>query len=199
MPYISVLCSRVRDSSLFTDYHVPVLHLMILLAASVCLLALKAYGQGGLTQSFFPASIPLAVRTPYLSTWHNATSGQLPLSSSSPVFWTQQVCSHYTDFPSCPLLKHDLGDYGVDWQHQGGQHLLFLARSWCPAKRPERHDTGHERADYSNSIHIRDGGRPDECYCYISVPYRGELIYRFCPPSIYLSCASLWIDRKSVV
>ena len=52
-----------------------------------------AYGQRGTVQTLFPASIPLAVRTPYLSTWQNATDGQPPLSSSWPVFWTQQVRS----------------------------------------------------------------------------------------------------------
>ena len=68
---------------------------MLLVGFSISLLALKAYGQRGIVQTFFPASIPLAVRSPYLSTWHNATSGQPPLSSSSPVFVNQAVRSHY--------------------------------------------------------------------------------------------------------
>ena len=67
---------------------------MLLYVLSVVLIAAPlVYGQRGTTQTFFPASIPLAVRTPYLSTWQNATDGQPPLSSSWPVFWTQRVRS----------------------------------------------------------------------------------------------------------
>ena len=65
---------------------------MLLYTFSVILnVVLLAYGQRSTVQTFFPASIPLAVRTPYLSTWHNAADGQPPLSVSSPVFWTQKV------------------------------------------------------------------------------------------------------------
>ena len=160
---------------------------MLLLAASISLLALKAYGQRGLVQTFFPASIPLAVRTPYLSTWHNATSGQHPLTSSSPVFWTQQVRSRYPIHISHRILKHDLGDYGVDWQHQGGQHLLFLARSRCTSEQPEGYNTAYECAGHTNSIYICDDGGSDECHCHISVPYRGESI---CP-----SCVQIFTDH----
>ncbi len=37
--------------------------------------------------SFTPASIPLAVRSPYMSVWYNNTNGSLPLSESLPIFW----------------------------------------------------------------------------------------------------------------
>ncbi|TFK86748.1 hypothetical protein K466DRAFT_492211 [Polyporus arcularius HHB13444] len=38
-------------------------------------------------RSFFPSSIPLAVRSPYLSVWYNSAAGTQPLSSSWPLFW----------------------------------------------------------------------------------------------------------------
>lgn len=46
--------------------------------------------------SFTPASIPLAVRSPYMSAWYNNTNGSLPLSQSLPVFWGIQVCYIHT-------------------------------------------------------------------------------------------------------
>ncbi|EIW62872.1 uncharacterized protein TRAVEDRAFT_99158, partial [Trametes versicolor FP-101664 SS1] len=36
------------------------------------------------------ASIPLAVRSPYMSVWYNNTNGSLPLSESLPIFWGLQ-------------------------------------------------------------------------------------------------------------
>ncbi|KAL1946009.1 hypothetical protein VTO73DRAFT_2011 [Trametes versicolor] len=40
--------------------------------------------------NFSPASIPLAVRSPYMSVWYNNTNGSLPLSESLPIFWGLQ-------------------------------------------------------------------------------------------------------------
>ncbi|KAL1944830.1 hypothetical protein VTO73DRAFT_2450 [Trametes versicolor] len=40
-------------------------------------------------QMFFPASIPLANRSPYLSAWYTSTNGSQPLTQSWPVFWDQ--------------------------------------------------------------------------------------------------------------
>ncbi|KAH9942534.1 uncharacterized protein BXZ73DRAFT_41320 [Epithele typhae] len=39
--------------------------------------------------SFTPASIPLAVRAPYVNAWQISTNGSAPLSSSWPKFWSQ--------------------------------------------------------------------------------------------------------------
>ena len=41
---------------------------------------------------FNPASIPLAVRSPYLNTWIIDTESSQPLSNAWPTFWTQTVC-----------------------------------------------------------------------------------------------------------
>ncbi|KAI0829800.1 DUF1793-domain-containing protein [Trametes gibbosa] len=42
-------------------------------------------------QTFFPASIPLANRSPYLSAWHSSTNTSGPLSHSWPSFWDQNA------------------------------------------------------------------------------------------------------------
>ncbi|KAH9858969.1 hypothetical protein C2E23DRAFT_717283 [Lenzites betulinus] len=39
---------------------------------------------------FAPASIPLAVRSPYMSVWYNNANGSVPLSQSLPLYWGQQ-------------------------------------------------------------------------------------------------------------
>ncbi|KAI0746013.1 hypothetical protein C8Q76DRAFT_606683 [Earliella scabrosa] len=43
----------------------------------------------GPVQTFFPASIPLANRSPYLSIWMPSTSSSGPISNSWPYFWGQ--------------------------------------------------------------------------------------------------------------
>ncbi|KAI0759822.1 DUF1793-domain-containing protein [Trametes elegans] len=40
-------------------------------------------------QTFFPASIPLSIRSPYMSVWHPSTNGSQPLSHQWPTFWGQ--------------------------------------------------------------------------------------------------------------
>ena len=44
-------------------------------------------------QVFFPAIIPLAVSSPYLSVWMVSTNGSVPLPQSVPNFWTLSVCA----------------------------------------------------------------------------------------------------------
>ncbi|KAH9915014.1 uncharacterized protein BXZ73DRAFT_81449, partial [Epithele typhae] len=41
--------------------------------------------------SFTPASIPLAVRSPYVNAWQISTNGSAPLSNSWANFWSQTV------------------------------------------------------------------------------------------------------------
>ena len=43
------------------------------------LLGLRTEAQGDAMQAFHPASIPMAVRTPYMSTWLDFVDGALPL------------------------------------------------------------------------------------------------------------------------
>ncbi|OBZ70559.1 hypothetical protein A0H81_09078 [Grifola frondosa] len=48
----------------------------------------------GSPQTFFPANIPLAIRSPYFSAWHVSTNGSSQLTQSWPTFWT----------PAAPIL-----------------------------------------------------------------------------------------------
>ncbi|KAJ8483513.1 hypothetical protein ONZ51_g4651 [Trametes cubensis] len=41
-------------------------------------------------QVFFPAAIPLSIRSPYMSVWQKSMNGGTPLSSSWPLFWGLQ-------------------------------------------------------------------------------------------------------------
>ncbi|KAI0335016.1 DUF1793-domain-containing protein [Cubamyces sp. BRFM 1775] len=41
-------------------------------------------------QTFFPAAIPLSIRSPYMSIWQQSTNGSTPLSHSWPLFWGLQ-------------------------------------------------------------------------------------------------------------
>ena len=93
-----------------TSMLLHVLAVVLIVVPLVC-------GQRGTAQTFFPASIPLAVRTPYLSTWQNATDGQPPLSSSWPVFWTQNVRRAMFFFHWNSGAEMFLGGHGMDWEH----------------------------------------------------------------------------------
>ena len=65
--------------------------LLPLLALSTYLTILLAYAQPGPVQTFFPASIPLAIRSPYLNTWQLSTNSSPSLAASWSVFWGQDV------------------------------------------------------------------------------------------------------------
>ncbi|KAI0335017.1 DUF1793-domain-containing protein [Cubamyces sp. BRFM 1775] len=41
-------------------------------------------------QTFFPAAIPLSIRSPYMSVWLQSVNGSTPLSQSWPLFWGLQ-------------------------------------------------------------------------------------------------------------
>ena len=45
----------------------------------------------GPVQTLFPASMPLAVKHPYMSVWYKSVNNAAPLSDSWPYFWGQQV------------------------------------------------------------------------------------------------------------
>ena len=46
-------------------------------------------------QTFYPASIPLSVRSPYLNIWLNSTAGAPTIGNSWPRLWLEQVRSLY--------------------------------------------------------------------------------------------------------
>ena len=54
-----------------------------------CFLPL-VYAQGPI-RTLYPTAFPLAVKTPYLSTWYEAFVGSNPLSNVWPQFWTLAV------------------------------------------------------------------------------------------------------------
>ncbi|RPD75338.1 DUF1793-domain-containing protein [Lentinus tigrinus ALCF2SS1-7] len=56
---------------------------VLLKILKIFLLFTVAYAQ----QAFYPASIPLAVRSPYFSIWYNSAAGTRPLPESWPLFW----------------------------------------------------------------------------------------------------------------
>ena len=81
-------------------------------------------------QVFFPAAIPLSIRSPYMSVWQQSMNGGTPLSSSWPMFWGLQVCVLV-----CPSELHVLrSDYrhtvnhGLGGKDQGGRSNIFLVR-----------------------------------------------------------------------
>ncbi|PIL35870.1 hypothetical protein GSI_01530 [Ganoderma sinense ZZ0214-1] len=41
----------------------------------------------GPVQTLFPAAVPLAVKTPYMSVWYKSVANSAPLSNNSPQFW----------------------------------------------------------------------------------------------------------------
>ena len=51
------------------------------------LLALTLSSLTNAQQTFFPAAMPLAVRSPHFSVWYDAHTGVRPLSDSWPLFW----------------------------------------------------------------------------------------------------------------
>ncbi len=54
---------------------------------SICLyLAFLAYTTT-VCAPFFPAAVPLAIRSPHFSMWYNCPTGAQPFSNSWPLFW----------------------------------------------------------------------------------------------------------------
>ncbi|RPD57640.1 DUF1793-domain-containing protein [Lentinus tigrinus ALCF2SS1-6] len=48
------------------------------------------FALGGSVRTFFPASVPLSIRSPYHSVWYTSTNTSGPISGSWPRFWGQQ-------------------------------------------------------------------------------------------------------------
>ena len=71
---------RLLTSMLPSTFHLSLLPLFISLV--------RAQGP---VQTLFPAAIPLAVKTPYLSTWYESVNNSGPLSINWPQFWTMMV------------------------------------------------------------------------------------------------------------
>lgn len=62
--------------------------LWFLLCTTAFLSLVRAQGS---VQTIFPASIPLAVKTPYMSVWYKSVNGSAPLSNSWPLIWNLTV------------------------------------------------------------------------------------------------------------
>lgn len=45
----------------------------------------------GAGQAFFPASIPLSVRNPYLNAWLASSTTDTPVTGALPLFWNLQA------------------------------------------------------------------------------------------------------------
>ncbi|KAI0829799.1 hypothetical protein BC628DRAFT_1314099 [Trametes gibbosa] len=63
--------------------------LWLLAATLTCILPKIILSQPS-AQTFFPASIPLAIRSPYNSLWYDSQAGASPMSNSWPLFWGRQ-------------------------------------------------------------------------------------------------------------
>ena len=125
----------------------------------------------GPVQTFFPASIPLAIRSPYLSIWMPSTSNSGPISNSWPYFWGQAVRSHLCavrnmHWSSRVAVHHRLGR-----KDQGGRADIRLDGERRVA---ERAGKCYERPGYPHTIHLRNAGRPNEHHHYLSFSHRGE-------------------------
>ena len=95
----------------------------ILLWLSLLALTLSAITSA--QQTFFPAAIPLAVRSPHFSVWYDAHAGAQPLSSSWPSFWSG-VSLISSVVPVKWATSIPLGYHWLGWTDTGGRcHVLM--------------------------------------------------------------------------
>lgn len=133
---------------------------------SLSVFATLVWAQGPV-QSFFPASIPLSVRSPYISVWDISTKGSNSIANSWPHFWGQQVRSPFL-YPVQHRLELGLVcvvHHGLGRQDQGrwaDVRLDGARRSW---ERPSEHN---ECPNHPDTIHLRYAGRPNERYSHLS-------------------------------
>ncbi len=70
-------------------------------------------------RSFFPAAIPLAVRSPHFSVWYQNTAGGQPLPNSWPFFWNGvSRLTSLSSFARATTMGHSLslaGQAGLEW------------------------------------------------------------------------------------
>ena len=96
---------------------------------------------------FNPASIPLAVRSPYLSAWLPQGAGAA-LNAAWPTFWTGSVC-----FFSAPIKQTLIFlDSGLGWLCQSRRNNIQLARN--PRQCPRRVKSGAKKHECKHVVRI---------------------------------------------
>lgn len=135
------LCCCYKDTQLVVNPSTPNIrlkpracNLTIMKLQYVATLLLSVVGLSAAASTFSPArppSIPLAVRSPYMSTWQNAGSDGGNggyLAGQWPTFWMWVLFGH---FHCRQVLISTLqgSNYGLDGYHSRWQHRLHLARS----------------------------------------------------------------------
>ena len=90
------------------------------------ILAVLVRAQGPI-QTLFPAAIPLAIRSPYLSAWQNTTIGSSPLGSAWPLFWTESVRTLIQAGVWIALTGvGDAGNPGMAGDRQNRRRVVFV-------------------------------------------------------------------------
>ena len=148
--------------------HISLLYRCIILFAPV----LSSFARA--QTSFSPASIPLAVRSPYLSTWLINTNGSQPISEAWAMPWDQPVCL----FPCriCVIsvensLLWNVGtSRGMEREDKDRRFDVHLDGTRPRLSQCQR----HEHSTHSHAIYLHDADRRNEPYSHLLVPYRGK-------------------------
>ena len=126
----------------------------------------------GPVQTLFPASMPLAVKHPYMSVWYKSVNNAAPLSDSWPYFWGQQVSIPVNILRSLQLAIADGAvGYGLGRQDQSGRDDLQVARERLESWHPREY---HEHPVYAHKNHLRHDGRSNERHCHFPYSDRSE-------------------------
>jgi len=129
------------------------------------------HSQATSSQTFWPAAVPLAVRSPYLNAWMATLNGTAPLNIW-PTFWTSDhvgalvfsctLCLGVID-PKFPDLG--LGGLCSSWR---------LDISMAGGRWPGERDQLDEYVNNTDAKHLHSSGWPNSTQRYISEPNRSE-------------------------
>ena len=128
----------------------------------------------GAAQTFFPASIPLAVRSPYLSAWLNSTNDSVPPTQAVPNFWTLSVSPSESRAARSHTHTLQPGELGVEEQDSSRQRDVCLAmRKRAIPELPQLRKC-HQCPNHPYTIHLQHGCWSYEHYYHVSIPGRGK-------------------------
>ena len=128
----------------------------------------------GAAQTFFPASIPLAVRSPYLSAWLNSTNDSVPPTQAVPNFWTLSVSPSESRADRSHTHTLQPGELGVEEQDSSRQRDICLAmRKRAIPELPQLRKC-HQCPSYTYTNYIQHGRWSHERYAHVPISCRGK-------------------------
>ena len=95
----------------------------------------------GAIQTLFPAAIPLAVKSPYMSVWYQSLNTSGPLSNSWPLFWGLGAvrCLFFHLLAMADSGTDGIGIHGLVGEDQGERNNIQVDGCGRGGHRRKRH------------------------------------------------------------